>query len=81
MNLWLSGYRQGSIIFIVYRPYSAKLACLHCIAKRVAVNGVNSNSGPIFKGYCSLRAIRKTALSALSAASNASVRRNAHFCS
>ena len=69
MNLWLSGHRQGSIIFIVYRPYSAKLACLHCIAKRVAVNGVNSNSGPIFKGYCSLRAIRKTALSALSAAS------------
>ena len=28
--------------------------------------------------YSSLRAIRKTALSALSAASNASVRRNAH---
>ena len=29
--------------------------------------------------YCSLRAIRKTALSALSATSNASVRRNAHL--
>ena len=43
MNLWLSGRRQGSIIFIVYRSYSAKLVCLRCIAKRVAVNGVNSN--------------------------------------